>query len=64
MERANLKQFRVSLKKSQSEMAKIIGITLSFYSKIELGIKNPSIDTIKKFKDAFPTANIDNIFLT
>lgn len=64
MERINLKNFRLSLKKSQNEMAEILDITLSFYSKMELGLKNPSLKTIKKFKEAFPTANVDNIFLT
>lgn len=64
MERTNLKNFRISLNKSQNEMANILGITLSFYSKLELGIKNPSIKTIKNFKEKFPTANVDNIFLS
>ena len=64
MERTKLKDFRISLDKSQNEMAKIWGITLSFYSKIESGIKNPSIKTIKKFKKKFPTANADEIFLS
>lgn len=63
MERTNLKAFRTSLKKTQNEMASLLEITLSFYSKIELGLKNPSLKTIKKFKEAFPTANVDNIFL-
>lgn len=64
MERTNLKNFRTSLNKSQNEMAKILGITLSFYSKLELGLKNPSIKTIKRFKERFPTANVDIIFLS
>lgn len=64
MERANLKAFRCSLNKSQNEMAKSLNITLSFYSKLELGLKNPSLNTIKKFKEVFPTANVDSIFLS
>ena len=64
MERTNLKAFRGSLKKSQSEMANLLDIKLSLYSKLELGIKNPSLNTIKKFKEVFPTANVDNIFLS
>ena len=63
MERNDLKTFRISLHKSQNEMAKLLDITLSFYSKLELGLKNPSLKTIKKFKQTFPTANVDNIFL-
>ena len=64
MERANLKAFRVAVKKSQNEMANLLDITLSFYSKLELGLKNPSLKTIKKFKEVFPNANVDNIFLS
>ncbi len=64
MERENLKKFRHSLKKSQTEMANLLEITLSFYSKIELGLKNPSLNTIKKFKETFPEANVEEIFLS
>ena len=53
MERTNLKKFRNSLNKSQNEMAKALDITLSFYSKLELGLKNPSLSTIKRFKEIF-----------
>lgn len=64
MRRNNLKSFRNSLHKSQDEMAESVGISLSFYTKLELGLKNPSLNTIKKFKDAFPTADVNNIFLS
>ncbi len=63
MERKKLKEYRQSLGKTQSEMARMLDITLSFYGKIELGLKNPSINTLKKFKKVFPTADTDNIFL-
>ena len=64
MERQELKKFRISMKKSQEEMATAWGISLSFYIKIELGLKDPSLKTIKKFKEAFPKANTNKIFLT
>lgn len=64
MTRENLRGYRISINKTQEEMAEIWGITLSFYKQIECGAKNPSINKIKEFKKAFPTANIDNIFLT
>ena len=64
MERVKLKKFRKSIKKSQLEMAEILEITLSFYIKLELGLRNPSLKTINKFKNEFPTANVDEIFLT
>lgn len=63
MERNNLKDFRKSINKSQIEMAQILEITVSFYIKLELGLRNPSLKTIKKFKNAFPTANVEKIFL-
>ena len=59
-----LREYRLSINKTQEEMAKIWGITLSFYKQIECGVKNPSIQRIKEFKKAFPTANTDEIFLT
>ncbi|WP_286315234.1 helix-turn-helix domain-containing protein [Romboutsia ilealis] len=64
MERENLKKYRISLKKSQNEMANLLGITLSFYSKIELGLKNPSLNTIKRFKEIFPNADVEKFFLS
>lgn len=63
MARDKLKEYRKTINKTQEEMAKIWGITLSFYKQIECGAKNPSINKIKEFKTAFPTANVDNIFL-
>ncbi len=64
MTRAKLREYRISIKKTQEEMAGIWGITLSFYKQIECGAKNPSIQKIKDFKKCFPTANTDEIFLT
>lgn len=64
MARDKLRDYRISINKTQEEMAKKWGITLSFYKQIECGAKNPSIDKIKMFKREFPTANTDKIFLT
>ena len=64
MPRENLKKYRLSINKTQEEMAKIWGITLSFYKQIECGAKNPSIQKIKDFKKYFPMANTDEIFLS
>ena len=64
MAREKLRDYRISINKTQDEMAKIWGVTLSFYSKIESGDKNPSIQKLKEFKKRFPTANADEIFLT
>lgn len=64
MPRYKLREYRISINKTQEEMAGKWGITLSFYKQIECGAKNPSIQKIKQFKQAFPTANTDEIFLT
>lgn len=64
MAREKLKEYRISIKKTQEEMAEEWGITTSFYKQIECGVKNPSIQKIKEFKKNFPTANTDEIFLT
>ena len=64
MPREKLREYRLSIKKTQEEMADIWGITLSFYKQIECGAKNPSIQKIKDFKRCFPVANTDEIFLS
>ena len=64
MTREKLKEYRISIKKTQEEMAEKWGITTSFYKQIECGAKNPSIQKIKEFKKSFPTANTAEIFLT
>ena len=64
MPREKLREYRISIKKTQEEMADIWGITLSFYKQIECGAKNPSIQKIKDFKKRFPVANTEEIFLS
>lgn len=64
MAREKLKEYRLSIKKTQEEMANIWGVTISFYKQIECGAKNPSIQKLKEFKNKFPKANIDKIFLS
>jgi putative transcriptional regulator len=53
--------FRDSLNLSQKEMALNLGISLSFYIKIELGQRNPSFNFIKKFKQKF-NISVDEFF--
>ncbi len=57
-----LKDFRIKKKKTQQEMADVIGISKSMYEKLEYNQTKPSIETIQKFKKAFKDFNI-NIFL-
>jgi transcriptional regulator with XRE-family HTH domain len=42
-----LKDWRVKKKLSQTEAAKLFGITQAFYSHLEIGIKTPSLGTLE-----------------
>lgn len=57
-----LVNFRILNNMTQLEMAKTIGFSLTYYSKIELGVRNPSYNFLVKFKSAFKEANVDEIF--
>ena len=61
--RTVLKDFRERQKLTQLEMAEKLGISLVQYQFVELGRRNPSIKLLKRFKNIFPTANIEKIFL-
>lgn len=58
----NLSIFRKELNKTLTEMASDIGISKSYYEKIEANERNPSYRFISKFKQAFPDADADKIF--
>ncbi|CAB1242381.1 SOS-response repressor and protease LexA [Clostridiaceae bacterium BL-3] len=58
---SKLIEFRESLNMSQKDMASALGISSSFYIKIELGQRNPSFNFIKKMKEKF-NINVDEIF--
>ena len=45
----SLVDFRNLKNLSQKDMAALIGVTLSLYSKIELGLRNPSYNFLTKF---------------
>lgn len=53
--------FRKQFNYSQQQIANIIGVSLSYYSKIESGNKQPSYNFIVLFKKKFPEVDI-NIF--
>ena len=57
-----LKEFRNSKKLSQKEMAIQIGVSPSYYYKVESGYQNPSYEFLAKFKRSFPNASVDKIF--
>lgn len=57
----SLKQFRRENGLSQSEMAKRLGMSKSFYEKVEYGDRSPSREFLERFKAAFPSYDM-NIF--
>lgn len=58
----NLVNFRNEKMLTQKEMANLLGTTLSYYSKIELGLRNPSYNFLDKFKTQFNDSCVDEIF--
>lgn len=58
----SLKEFREAIRKTQEEMAKELGISKSFYEKIESGERKPGRELIEKIKSAYPLIDV-NIFL-
>ncbi|MFR7561715.1 helix-turn-helix transcriptional regulator [Faecalibacillus intestinalis] len=59
-----LREFRESLHMSQKNMAKRIGVSPSYYYKVESGYQNPSYEFLAKFKRSFPNASVDQIFFS
>ena len=57
-----IKQYRISLGLNQKEMAKRIGVSASYYYKVESSSRNPSFDFLTKLKNAFPNVCIDELF--
>lgn len=57
-------EFRKEKGMSANEIANEIGVSTSYYEKIENGHRNPSYNFIKKFLYKYPDANIKQIFFT
>jgi len=57
-----LPEFRDETRQTQQEVADRMGISLSFYQKIENGFRNPSYNFLHKFKEEYPSQSIDCIF--
>lgn len=60
--KSNLALFRLKKKKTMKEMALLLGVSLSYYSKIEWNERNPSYNFINKFKEIYPNVDGDKIF--
>lgn len=59
---AKLLEFRKNQNLSLSEMADTLGVSKSYYEKIEYGDRTPSYNFILKLKKRFPEIDIDNFF--
>ena len=57
-----IRDFRLAIGKTQREMAKELGISLSLYEKLESGDKKFSRDLLTKIKKKYPLIDI-TIFL-
>lgn len=64
MKNQKLIAFRKDKQLSVSAMADAVGISSSYYEKIEYGDRNPSYRFLAKFKQAFPESDTDYIFLS
>lgn len=62
IKKVTLKEFRTKKGLTQQEIANLVGITKSMYEKLESGERNPSKETMLKFKNTFSDFDI-NIFL-
>ena len=63
MTNIELRKIRLEKNMSIKEMSQYIGVSSSFYEKIEYGQRTPSYNFIRKFKSKFPKCNSDEIFL-
>ncbi|MGN0362680.1 MAG: helix-turn-helix domain-containing protein [Bilifractor sp.] len=48
---------------TMKKMAENIGVSESYYQKVEYGARNPSFNFLMKFKTAFPKTDVDYLFL-
>ena len=64
MKNQNLIALRKNNKMSVAGMAGVIGISESYYEKIEHGTRAPSYNFLVKFKKAFPNEDAEQIFLS
>ncbi len=57
-----LSHFRLNSGLTLKEMADRIGVSKSYYEKIEAGMRNPSFNFIEKFKSKFIDVDADSLF--
>ncbi|WP_072682840.1 MULTISPECIES: helix-turn-helix domain-containing protein [unclassified Holdemania] len=61
-EMVNLINLRRSADLTKKAMAEKIGVSASYYYKVESGYQNPSYEFLKKFKVKFPDVSVDQVF--
>lgn len=59
-----LRNFRLSQNKSMEDISSEMGISKSFYEKVEYGQRTPSYGFIKRFKRQYPHCDTDKIFFS
>jgi transcriptional regulator with XRE-family HTH domain len=59
-----LRKFRKLKKYSQKDMAMQLGVSASYYCKVESGYQNPSYEFLVKFKKRFPNDSVDQVFFS
>lgn len=64
MKNHKLITFRKEKNLSISDIAEKVGVSESYYEKIEYGNRSPSYNFLTKFKRAFPESNMEEIFLS
>lgn len=57
----NIRRFRESQKLDPEEMAEKLGISTSYYYKLESGLRTPSFKILKRYKEVFGI-EVDVIF--
>jgi len=62
--KVKLAEFREALGVSQDDIANLLGVSRSYYEKVEQGNRNPSYNFIKKFVEQYPQSNIRQIFFS
>lgn len=60
--RHKLRVIREAMKLTQNEVAEKLGVSRSYYTELELGRKQPSLDLLRRFVDMFGPGALD-IFL-
>ena len=57
-----LKEFRENMGLTQDEISRQLGMSKSYYSKIESGYQKPSFKFLEDLKKQFPIVSVDEMF--